>query len=186
MSLSLFHEPRAPLASRAESTGAVLDGAYRYRLWRHWGPSDGRRVLFVMLNPSTADAFDDDATVRRCRGFARAWGYDGFLVGNLFAYRATKPRDLWSAASRDVDIVGPHNDHHLVEMTGGAALVVAAWGGHGARAFVRVGEVLALLGQRADVYALDRCEKSGHPRHPLFAPADLRPVLFRPRTKETP
>ena len=68
------------------------DGVYRYRLTRRLSPGN-RTVLFVGLNPSTADATHDDQTIKRCVGYARAWGYDVLLMGNLHAYRATDPID---------------------------------------------------------------------------------------------
>ena len=69
---------------------------YRYALWRRWAPGDDY-VLLVGLNPSTADHRRDDPTIRRCIGFARDWGYSGLCVANLFAFRATYPRDLFAA-----------------------------------------------------------------------------------------
>ena len=101
-------------------------GRYRYKLWRLW--DDTRpEVMFIMLNPSTADATADDPTIRRCIGFARAWGYGGVRVGNLFAWRTPYPQALRSA----LDPIGRHNDSALCELAEGAALVVAAWGVHG-------------------------------------------------------
>jgi hypothetical protein len=100
-----------------EPSGATFDptGAYRYALWRVW---DGNRppLVFVMLNPSIADAERDDPTIRRCLGFACAWGYGALTVVNLFALRATCPHTLRRAA----DPVGPDNDEHLRAALAGA------------------------------------------------------------------
>src|SRR5262245_13227298 len=101
-------------------------GRYRYALTRTWG--DPKKVVcWVMLNPSTADADQDDPTIRRCLGFSRAWGAGGLVVVNLFALRATDPDQLRIAA----DPVGPDNDSHLSTAAFGR-LVVAAWGARGA------------------------------------------------------
>src|SRR3989449_11540410 len=97
-------------------------GTYRYALWRRWAA--GPQVLFVMLNPSTADAQRDDPTIRRCIGFARRWGCGGIEVVNLFALRATDPRRLRYTR----DPVGPENVAHLARAAGRASLVGAAWG----------------------------------------------------------
>lgn len=91
-------------------------GAYRYALRRTWDPARPA-ALFVGLNPSTADAERDDPTTRRCVRFARDWGFGGLLVGNLFAYRATRPRDLRAAA----EPVGPENDWWLAALAREAA-----------------------------------------------------------------
>ena len=84
-------------------------------------------VMFIMLNPSTADATADDPTIRRCIGFTHDWGYGGVRVGNLFAWRTPYPQALRSA----LDPIGRHNDSALCELAEGAALVVAAWGVNG-------------------------------------------------------
>jgi hypothetical protein len=95
------------MESRRLRRGAVDDGAaridrpYRYSLWRRVGESR-RRVLFVMLNPSTADAIVDDPTIRRCMGFARTWGFGELEVCNLFAYRSPCPSALLRPADPDV------------------------------------------------------------------------------------
>ena len=97
------------------------DRRYRYRLWRRWDRSRAV-VAFVMLNPSTADAMHDDPTIRRCVGFARAWGFGGVDVVNLFALRATDTRALRKAA----DPIGPANDRHLRRAVRSAGLIVLA------------------------------------------------------------
>lgn len=146
-------------------------GQYRYALGRRWG--DGGTVAFVMLNPSTADATMDDPTIRRCMGFAKAWGYGGLVVANLYAYRATKPADLWKAANP----IGPNNDEHLARVAAGCDQIVAAWGVN-ARPD-RIAEVLALPGMdRLTALALT---KDGQPRHPLYLRGDLVPQPWSPR-----
>jgi hypothetical protein len=100
-------------------------GAYRYSLSREWAP--GPACTFIMLNPSTADADIDDPTIRRCIGFAKAWGFGGLAVVNLFAFRATSPKDMQSAA----EPVGPANDAAIADGVGLSTIAVAAWGVHG-------------------------------------------------------
>src|SRR5882724_4976365 len=92
--------------------GAVLSDCerYRYALWRRW--AERPAVLFVGLNPSTADALQDDPTIRRCIRFAKAWGYGALYMGNLFAFRATDPR----AMKAEADAVGPDNDGWLRQL----------------------------------------------------------------------
>jgi hypothetical protein len=100
--------------------------AYRYVLWREFGGllDDSRYVMFIGLNPSTADETNDDPTVRRCIGYTSAWGYGALCMTNLFALRATDPALMLKAD----DPVGPDNDTHLVEFARGADVIVAAWG----------------------------------------------------------
>jgi hypothetical protein len=145
------------------------DGVYRYTLGRRWG--DGAYVNFVMLNPSTADATEDDATIRRCVGFARSWGHDALVVTNLFALRSTDPKALLTHPTP----IGPENDAWLGRCAREAGIVVCAWGAD--RAVVgRDGQVLRLL--RGEGVALHHLclTKAGHPGHPLFLPGRLTPV----------
>ena len=139
---------------------------YRYRLWRRWG--DGALVVFLMLNPSTADEFKLDPTLRRVRGFARSWGYAGFEIVNLFAWRSTDPKIL----PKIEDPIGPDNDRHILETCTPDRTVVAAWGKNG-RIRNRGAEVRAML-ERAGVrlYVL-RTLDDGSPEHPLYLPAAL-------------
>ena len=143
-------------------------GEYRYTLGRVWDPKK-KRVLFVMLNPSTADAEKDDATVRRCMAFAKFWGYGSLEVGNLFAFRARFPKAL-RAAQRPIGI---DNASALRVMQGRATLTILAWGNHGD--FMDQGRNVALeLADRGPVAILGITNR-GQPRHPLYAPATLTP-----------
>lgn len=154
---------------------AVLSacGRYRYRLTRVWGT--GAAATFVMLNPSTATAEANDATVSRCCVFARSWGCGSLVVVNLYAWRSRTPAALWQAA----DPVGPDNDQHLQTAAEDSAAaggpLVAAWGMN-ARPD-RVAAVLALPG--TDRLAVLALTGAGHPRHPLYLPRDLTPVPWQ-------
>lgn len=145
------------------------DRRFRYALTRCW--ASGPVMKIVMLNPSTAAESTDDPTVRRCVGFARAEGYAGLVVGNLFAWRSSDPSDLRTATDR----VGPDNDEWLEWIISRPGPLVAAWG---ARADAgRVGDVLELIGTR-DLLCLG-VTRHGQPRHPLYVRADtaLQPLL---------
>lgn len=154
------------------STAIYSDcGLYRYALTREWGA--GRRMMFVMLNPSTADELRNDATVERCERRARQLGCGAFRVTNLFAFRATDPRDLKRAESP----VGPGNDAALTEGADWADLVLCGWGAHGAHRG-RDAEVAALLrGACRDLWHLG-LTKAGAPRHPLYISYAVQPALW--------
>lgn len=147
------------------------DGLYRYVLGRRWDYSLPECV-FIMLNPSTADASQDDPTIRRCISFARSFGCGSLLVGNLYAFRATDPRDLFSA---DEPTGGERNDKALTELFTRGAVIVAAWGAH-AKA-ERVAEVRRLPG--ADRLSALATTKDGAPRHPLYVPGIASPTAWR-------
>lgn len=147
------------------------DGLYRYTLTRCWDEAE-RYALFIMLNPSTADATKDDPTIRRCVGFAKREGCAGIRVVNLYALRATKPADLWCVN----DPVGPENGDHLRRAISHAALsgspIIAAWGAN-AKPF-RVYAVKQMPGmEQAKVLGFTT---SGAPRHPLYVKRDA-PLL---------
>lgn len=137
---------------------------YRYLLTREWAPG-APRLLFVMLNPSTASELRNDPTVARCEARARAMGQGALRVANIFAFRATDPRALRHAA----DPVGPQNDRLLADSALWADVVICAWGNHG-----------ALRGRAATAEALLRASGrpllhlgltgAGQPRHPLYVP----------------
>jgi hypothetical protein len=155
----------------ASSSGAIISPCqkYRYLLWRVWN-SDDPVVNLVGLNPSTADETKDDPTMRRCRQFARAWGFGGFLMTNLFAFRATRPSELRAVATP----VGPENDSWIVCAARSAERVVAVWGVHGTL-LDRDKQVMALLQRRAYCIVVT---KSGHPGHPLYLRKDLPLIEF--------
>lgn len=171
MSDGLFE---VPAASEGGEGDAVItpDRRYRYNLWRTW---DGALPLcgWVMLNPSTADETKLDPTLRRVLGFSRRWGYGGFVIRNLFAYRATDPRELVVAD----DPVGPENDAWLVSLTTEVDMVVVGWGtGRYPRIgkrWERVAEILA----PARPVCLARA-KDGMPVHPLYQRADVTPMRW--------
>ncbi len=152
--------------------GAVFDktGRHRYHLWRTWG--EGPVVAFVMLNPSLADAERDDPTIRRCLGFAQAWGYGRLEVVNLFSWRAADPASLSRCARPN----GPDNDACVTTAATRADLVVAGWGDRG-RLFDRDLEVKALLIGVCRPMCLG-VTRQGSPRHPLYAPGAVAPIAF--------
>ncbi len=151
---------------------AVLSqcNTYRYELRRTW-ESGATKVLWVMLNPSTADATVDDPTVRRCMGFARSWGHGGIVVANLYALRSVDPAALMAHS----DPVGPENNDTLVRLANApdVGLVMAAWGAHPS-AIHRARHVRGLLG---DVYHLG-LTRYEHPRHPLYVKGDTQPIWW--------
>lgn len=158
-----------------QDRGAVLseDGLYRYLLWRLWD-RELPRAMFVMLNPSTADAEIDDPTIRRCIGFARSWGMGGIYVTNLYPYRATNPADLWQASKP----MGQGNDSYIERHLDRRGIAVAAWGAHGKPQRVR--EVRTLFFDAGiPLYAL-KLTKDGAPGHPLYLPAASVPVVYEP------
>jgi hypothetical protein len=149
-----------------EERGATLSpcGRYRYRLWRQWDASKPT-VAFVMLNPSTADANQDDPTIRKCIGFAKRWDYGRVEVVNLFAWRATNPKELPKAA----EPIGPDNIAHIVGVCTDARMVVAAWGSDkfATRRARDVSRALDDLGVK--LHAL-KISGEGKPWHPLYVP----------------
>lgn len=142
-------------------------GTFRYRLGRRW--AEGLPLLYVMLNPSTADAEVDDRTIGRCIHFAKAHDFPALEVVNCFAYRTKDPRELRKAGYP----VGPHNDHWICTMALASAAVCVAWGTAGAET-KRPAEVLGHLRRLGKVPQYLRLTKTGHPEHPLYLPGDLR------------
>jgi hypothetical protein len=145
-------------------------GTYRYKLWRIWDDSLPI-ITFIGLNPSTADATEDDQTVRRCRGLTKDWEYGGFKIVNLFAYCSTDPGALEHAD----DPVGPENDQYIKEATGlDAALVIAAWGEKGGKTD-RSNDVLNMIDRGIECLGYT---KDGFPRHPSRVEVDAKLVAY--------
>jgi hypothetical protein len=149
---------------------------YRYTLFRDLGMR-GPTLTVVMLNPSTADAVKDDPTIRRVIGYAQAWGNGALQVLNLFAFRATDPREMMTAA----DPVGPDNDEHLTRelllAKSDQRFVLAAWGTHGGHRS-RDFHVLHKLVDGVEWRCLGRTHH-GYPRHPLYTPKSQSAMPFK-------
>lgn len=151
-----------------------IDGSYRYALSRELEDSiveEEGTILYVGVNPSTADASVDDATVRKWKGVTRKMGFGRFLVANLFAYRATDVKEL----KRVEDPVGPDNDWYIEQCISRASVIVPCWGNSS-----KVPKDLIHRIKEVDDLLLDsgkpvRCfgkTKSGDPKHPLMLPYD--------------
>lgn len=141
---------------------------YRYRLWRTWGES--APAVFVMLNPSTADETDNDPTVERCERRAKAMGFGGLRVANIFALRSTAPAALYASD----DPIGKDNDAAIIESVSGSGLVVCAWGTHGN--LLRRGEkVLEMIRGSGIVPHYLKLNNDGTPKHPLYVGYDVKP-----------
>lgn len=141
-------------------------GSYRYALTREW-QAGAPRLLWVMLNPSTASEKRNDPTVARCESRARRMECGAFRVVNLFAYRATDPRDLRRAA----DPAGPANNAVITDAADWADTIVCAWGAHGAWQN-RGAEVEAMLRKGGHRLWHLGLTQAGHPRHPLYLPQE--------------
>ncbi|MGI0148701.1 MAG: DUF1643 domain-containing protein [Thermoplasmata archaeon] len=142
------------------------DKKYRYRLTRHWGDGQGIRIVWIMLNPSVADHETNDPTITRCIGFSKRLGSFSLVVVNLFAYRATEPKELL----RVDDPVGPDNLAILGEATLGCNMAIAAWGALSNELWMKAKEPLAIIKRFNGLKCLGRT-KAGSPRHPLYLPA---------------
>ena len=173
--------PHAELFGRM-TRGALIEGAYRYRLVRQWsgGERDRRMLCWLMLNPSTADGSVDDPTIRRCCSFAMLWGYDGIIVVNLFAYRATDPAALWRASAGGIDTIGgPTTDLVIEGAVRSSATTIYGWGAHGRLCQYRAHDVDSAIRVCHGVEPL--ClglTKGGHPRHPLYVASNTAPVAY--------
>ena len=146
--------------------------AYRYGLTRTWDQT-APKLLFIMLNPSTATELKNDPTIERCQRRSKALGFGAVRACNLFAYRATDPRDLKKAK----DPVGPHNLAYLLESARWADTILCAWGTHGAYMGMGPATKNLLASENLTLHHLG-LSKEGHPRHPLYVPYQAAPTLW--------
>lgn len=149
-------------------------GNYRYSLSRIWDKSKPT-VLFVMLNPSTADELENDNTINRCIGFAKSWGYGGLYVANLFSYRSRNPKALLNTK----DPFGEKNESTLYRLQEECEIVVCAWGNYPIVNKILKGK------DPLDFYVFDKeklhylkLSKNGTPTHPLYLKSSLVPIKF--------
>lgn len=151
--------------------GAVLsdDRIYRYALWRTWDASKPT-IMFIGLNPSTADETTDDPTVRKCIRFAKAWGYGRLIMANLFALRATDSVQMLRAP----EPIGDQNDAWINRMADRADFVVAAWGNDGQHK----GRSFEVRSQLTDLHCL-KVNATGEPSHPLYLKAEIEPQRYK-------
>ena len=157
----------------APSTAIYSDcERYRYSLTRVWDAA-GKRVTFIMLNPSTATEVQNDPTVERCDRRARALGFGSFTVTNIFAWRDTDPRNMKAAA----EPVGAENDNAILKASREADTIIAAWGTHGAH-LARGAAVRALLSNLGKPLYHLGLSKAGHPKHPLYIAYTEQPQLW--------
>ena len=136
---------------------------YRYELHREWDKKKGK-VLFIMLNPSTADGVEDDLTTRRCINFAKKWGYGGIMIGNIYPFRAKRPKDLRKWIDTDKDAAFETtviNQAYVGNMATCTDLIVCAWGCN------YKGGIPEWVEELGDLHYLELCSDGLTPKHPL-------------------
>jgi hypothetical protein len=146
-------------------------GKYRYTLYRRWAmgsrAAEAKPILWIMLNPSTADHRTDDRTIGRCVEFSNRWGYSSLFVANLYAWRTTYPHEL--RLVDDVIARGPENADYIEYLVRRSALVVCAWGG----SVKHLPETRLQLLPVRDAWCLGKT-KNGEPLHPLYLRGDTQ------------
>lgn len=165
-----------PLWVRGRAVFSGENEQYRTKLYRVWDktlPS----ILWVMMNPSTADAMVDDRTVYRCRTFSMDWGFGRMWVGNTFAYRCTDQKRLLEVP----DPVGPKNDKHLLEMAANASLIIFAYGKPHPSLRHRGVEVAEMFRRHGHDLHVLKLNQGGIPAHPLYLSGRLKPTLWQRR-----
>ena len=141
---------------------------YRYTLWRTWDHLKPK-VMFLGLNPSTADEINNDPTVTRCINYSKSWGYGGMYMMNIFAFRTTYPIEL----KKTKDPVGKKNDYWIMKIYNDVDKCIGAWGNDG-EFENRSEDIFSLIPK---LYCL-KINNSGQPAHPLYLKSNLTPFLF--------
>ena len=156
-------------------SGAVFNDEnrrFRYALWRIWDKSK-EALLFIGLNPSTANDIKNDPTIMKLVGFSKSWGFGGLYAGNLFSIVSANPDVLFFESS--VEQPNGLNDQAIKQMNKLCSTVLVGWGEWGQNAGLRPSQVLSLIGERA--FCL-KVNKSGEPSHPLYLPSSSKMTLY--------
>ena len=162
-------------------SGALFNGEshkFRYALWRIWDRTK-QTLLFIGLNPSTANDIKDDPTIRRLVNFAKSWGYGGLYAGNLFSIVSANPDVLFLSSSTEQP--DRPNDMAIKQMCDLTSTRLVGWGEWGKNAGKRPDTVLALLGE--PVFCL-KVNQSGEPCHPLYLPKDTKLIRYKHCSQE--
>ena len=156
-------------------------GQHRYCLTRTWDEDKGK-VLFIMLNPSTADAEKDDATTTRCINYSKRWGYGGIMIGNIYPFRAKRPKDLRKWIDTDKDAAFETtviNQAYVGNMATCTDLIVCAWGCN------YKGGIPEWIDNLGRLHYLELCDDGVTPKHPLGnLSKDLVPIKYKLNTTE--
>ena len=152
-------------------------GKYRYELHREWDRSKGK-VLFIMLNPSTADGLNNDLTTIRCINFAKKWGYGGIMIGNIYPFRAKRPKDLKKWLDEGIEMYDSRfqNMIHVKRLVPQADMIVCAWGCNHKGIPKWIAEIKG-------IHYLELCDDGITPKHPLGnLSKDLVPIKYKLNT----
>ncbi|MAM05239.1 MAG: hypothetical protein CMD06_04690 [Flavobacteriales bacterium] len=142
------------------------DQKYRYLLERTWNNSK-KKLLFIMLNPSSADSKKDDPTIRRLISFSKKWGYGGFKVCNLYSYVTSSPSTLYSSSN----ILGYKNKSYIKKQIKNSDCIVYAWGNteaepHWLKKIVKTSYCIGI-------------NKNGTPKHPLYINSNAKLLNYK-------
>ena len=152
-------------------------GQYRYELHREWDKKKGK-VLFIMLNPSTADGLNNDLTTIRCINFAKKWGYGGIMIGNIYPFRAKRPKDLKKWLDEGIEMYDSRfqNMIHVKRLVPQADMIVCAWG-------CNHKGIPKWVDELGDLFYLELCDDGVTPKHPLGnLSKDLVPIKYKLNT----
>lgn len=174
--MTVYDLLRAPGSATGSHAWFSDDRTHRYRLGHTWS-EEGARDVWIMLNPSTADALTDDPTIRRCKGFSKRWGAGGLVVVNLFSLRATDP----AALSKHPDPTGGAEHARVLSdvctrIAAEGGHVIAAWGAHPLAEYRSYAVRQLLAGVPLQALGLT---KAGAPRHPLYVRGDAELISWR-------